>query len=338
MIASGTVVQYTRYGGADVLELAPLSVDAPGAGEVAVAIRAAGVNPVDWKVRSGWRSSGRPLEGVARLGLDAAGTVIASGEGVTAFAPGDDVIGFDLPWSYATHVVASAALFTAKPAGVGFEEGAAIGVPVGTAYQVLSSLGLRNGETALVHAGAGAVGQAVIQLAVLRGARVIATAGPSNQSLLAELGAEPVTYGDGLLDRLRALAPRGVDLVVEGAGTQEALEASLALVHDRRRIGEIVNRRWREEYGIRAWSASAPGYLSDEEIRVRHEAMPLAAALASEGRLRLTIARRMPLASAAEAHRLSETGHAQGKTALVPSHAPSDEPSETDIRESRGEP
>lgn len=331
MIASGSVVQYSRYGGAEVLEFAPFSVDEPGEGDVIVAIRAAGVNPVDWKVRGGWRSDGRPLDHVARLGHDAAGTVIAVGGNVDTLAPGDDVIGFDLPWSYATHVVASAALFTPKPHGVGFDEGAAIGVPVGTAYQVLVSLGLEPGETVLVHAGAGAVGQAAIQLAVARGARVVATASEANQDLVASLGATPVVYGGGLLARLRAVLPRGVDVVVEGAGTPEALEASLTLVKDRRRVGELVNREWREEFGIRAWSASAPGYLSADEIRIRREAVPVAARLATEGRLRLAIERRMPLSAAQEAHRLSEKGHARGKTVLVPELVPSHHRSDEEV-------
>ncbi|MCU1420416.1 MAG: hypothetical protein JWN36_67 [Microbacteriaceae bacterium] len=314
----GVAVRIARFGGPEVLELVPEAFPAPGPGEVLVELRAIGVNPVDWKVRNGWRSNGLPLDGTMVLGLDAAGTVLAVGDGITAYAPGDHVIGFDLPGAYASHVLATPEQLAPLPAGLDHERGAAIGVPVGTAYQVLRTLGLKAGETLLVHAGSGGVGQAGIQLGVEWGARVIATGGPASQDRLRALGAEPVVYGDGLLDRLRALAPGGVDVVLEGAGTPEALESSLTLVRDRRRIGEIVVKEWRDRHGISAWSASVPGYLSDEEKRLRREAVPYAAALAAEGRLRLDIQEVFPLERVADAHRLSEAGHAYGKIVLVP--------------------
>jgi enoyl reductase len=311
-------VRFHRYGGPEVLRLDEVELAAPGPGEVLVAIRAAGVNPVDWKIRNGWRAYGRPLDAPVRVGLDGAGIVEAVGEGVEGLRPGDEVIGSDLPGSYATHVVAPAGSLVPKPAGVPFEEGAAIGVPVGTAFQALRTMGLAAGETLLVHAGAGGVGLAAVQLGRLWGARVIATAGPGNQDRLRELGADPVVYGDGLLDRLRALAPGGVDVVLEAAGTEEAVAASLALAHDRQRIGEVGRREWRDEFGIRAWSASAPGFLDDEERRLRAEAVPYAAGLVATGELVLPIRARLPLAAAAEAQRQSEAGHGYGKIVLIP--------------------
>lgn len=317
----GRAVRISRYGGPEVLEVVDHVVDDPGPGEVLLGVRAIGLNPVDWKVRNGWRSEGHDLEGPVILGLDAAGTVLAVGAGVESPALGDDVIGFDLPGAYASHVLTTPDHLAALPVGLSFEQGAAIGVPVGTAYQVLRTLGLTAGETLLVHAGAGAVGQAAIQLGREWGARVIATAGGANQARLRELGAEPLLYGDGLLDRVRSLAPDGVDVVLDGAGTLDALEASLSLVHDRRRIGEIVVKEWREEFGISAFSASKPGYLSDNDIRLRHEAVPYAAALAAEGRLALEISHRFSLEDVAAAHRLSESRHVRGKIVLLPKQA-----------------
>jgi NADPH2:quinone reductase len=319
--ASGTpgrVVRITRYGGPEVLELVDRVFPAPAPGQVLVELRAIGVNPVDWKVRNGWRARGLPLEGEMLLGLDAAGTVLAVGAGVGGYAPGDDVVGFDLPGAYATHVLATPEQLAPKPPGLGFDEASALGVPVGTAYQVLRKLGLVGGETLLVHAGSGGVGQAAIQLGREWGARVIATAGAGNQELLRELGAEPVVYGDGLLERLRALAPGGVDVVLDGAGTDEALATSLELAHDRQRIGEIVVKEWREEHGIQAFSASVPGYLDDRDIALRREAIPYGAQLAIDGRLQLRIERRFPLSEVAAAQRLSEAGHPRGKIVLVP--------------------
>lgn len=315
---SGRVVQFARYGGPEVLEVVDATFGEPGPESVLVEVRASGVNPVDWKVRNGWRSDGIPLSARMTLGQDAAGTVIAVGSRVREFSPGDDVIGFSLSGAYATHVVAMAAQLCRKPAGLDFAQAAALGVPVATAYQVLRTLKLAAGEILLVHAGAGAVGQATIQLGREWGARVIATAGDSNHALLRALGAEPVNYGAGLLSRVAALAPEGVHVVVDGAGTPDALEASLTLVHDRRRIGSLVVKEWREQYGVSAFSAIKPGYLDDDARQLRREAIPFGAQLAVEGRLLLPIQAQFALDDVAAAHRLSETGHATGKIVLVP--------------------
>lgn len=312
------VVRYRRYGGPEVLEVTELELPPLRSDEVRVRVRAAGVNPADWKVRSGARSRGHALDAPTGLGHDAGGVVEEVGEDVEGFRAGDAVIGFGLEGAYASRLVTTSTHLVLKPTAVSFRAAAGIGVPFGTAYQVLRVLRLTPGETVLVHAGAGAVGQAAIQLAREWGARVIATAGTGNQELLRRLGAEPVVYGPGLLGRLSALAPDGVHAVVEGAGTPEALEASLALTSDRRRIGEIVNRDWREQFGIPAFSASAPGYLSEEDLRLRAEAVPYAAKLISEGRAHVAIQAVLPLGAAGYAHRMGESGHASGKTVLIP--------------------
>ncbi len=322
-------VRIRRFGGPEVIELVDVPVRQPGPGQVLVEVRAVGVNPADAKVRQGKRHDG-PLAEPIGLGSDAAGVVVALGEGVEAgvgsggienaegLSVGDAVIGRGLSGAYATYITAPAAQFTRAPEGLSFQQGAAIGIPVGTAYQVLASLGLDAGQTLLVHAGAGAVGQAAIQLARARGARVIATASPANHARIRELGGEPVAYGDGLLARLRELAPDGVDRVLDAAGTREALEASLALVSDPAHIGEIVNVEWAAAYGVSAYSGSRPGFLNAEQKALRAEAVPYAARLVVTGQLQLEIADVLPLAEAAEAHRRIDGGHVRGKLVLRP--------------------
>jgi enoyl reductase len=307
-------VLITRAGGPEVLELRDVPVAPPGAGEVLVRVRAAGVNPVDAKIRKGTRGA---ITEPKRVGADAAGEVVAAGEGVS-FRPGDAVIGWGQPGTYAEYVTGPAAKWTPKPEAVGFAEGAALGVPVSTAYQCLRSLGLRSGETLLVHAGAGAVGQAAVQFAKLWGAEVVATASERNHDKLRALGATPVAYGDGLLERVREAAPQGIDRVLEAAGTQEAIEVSLALVDDPARIVEIVVPGWAAEYGVTVFSGGLPGSMTPEANALRDEAIPYAARLMADGRFTVEIGERLPLAEAARAHELVETGHAQGKIVLNP--------------------
>ena len=147
---------------------------------------------------------------------------------------------------------------------------------------------------------------------------MIATASEGNHDRLRELGAIPVAYGPGLADRVRAAAPEGVDVALDAAGTDEAIEVSKELVADHDRIGTIV-LGWRAaELGIRAWSGGSPVPLTPEESALRAEAIPLAAQLAARGEFELEIAHRYPLAEAAEAHRQSETGHVRGKIVLLP--------------------
>ncbi|WP_344790995.1 NADP-dependent oxidoreductase [Gryllotalpicola daejeonensis] len=307
-------VLITRAGGPEVLELRDVPVAAPGPGEVLVRVRAAGVNPVDAKIRKGSRGD---ITEPKRIGADASGVVVAAGEGVT-FRPGDEVIGWGQPGTYAEYVTGPAAKWTPKPAEVSFPEGAALGVPGGTAYQCLKSVGLVPGETLLVHAGAGAVGQAAVQFAKLWGANVVATASESNHERLRTLGAVPVTYGDGLLDRVREAAPQGIDRVLEAAGTDEALEVSLALVDDPTRIVEIVVPGWAAEHGVTVFSGGLPGSMTPEANALRDEAIPYTAKLIAEGRFSVELGEAFALADAARAHELVETGHPRGKIVLTP--------------------
>ncbi len=311
-------IKYREHGGPEVLTLVEGPVPEPPAGGVVVEVRAAGVNPVDAKIRSGARGP-RDFTEPQGVGSDASGVIVAVGERVDgAVQVGDRVIVRNASGAYATHVVANLDQLTPMPAGLSFEQAAALGIPAGTAYQVLRSLGLREGETLLVHGGAGAVGQAAIQFARAWGAHVVATASPANHARLRELGALPVTYGPGLLGRLRAASPGGYEVALDAAGTDEAIEASLELVADRSRIATIVRMRDAADFGIRTWSSAIPSTMGPEERRLRAEGVEEAARLAAEGRFQVEIAARFPLADAADAQRLSETGHVRGKILLIP--------------------
>ncbi|WP_198664175.1 rhodanese-like domain-containing protein [Jiangella endophytica] len=310
-------VRIRAYGGPEVLEVVDLPRPVPGPGEVLVEVRAAGVNPVDWRIRLGQRST-TPLEAPRGLGSDAAGVVVAVGDGVGARSVGDEVIVVGSQGSYASHVVTTPARTLLKPRQLSWAQAAAVGIPTGTAYQALTSLRLVGEETLLVHAGAGAVGQAALQFARQWGVRAIATARPGNHDRLRELGAVPVEYGPGLLDRVRAAAPGGVDVVLDAAGTAEALDVSLALVADRTRIGTVVAVERAEELGIRAWSGSRPGWLTPDERALRHEGVALAVELAAKEAFAWEIAAELPLDDVAQAHRLSEDGHVRGKVVLTP--------------------
>ena len=198
-------IRYTEHGGPEVLTPVDGPVPEAPAGGVVVEVRAAGVNPVDSKIRSGRRGL-RDFSRPQGLGADAAGVIVAVGDDVDGVGVGDEVIVHGASGAYATHLVAAPGQLVPKPAALDFAQGAALGIPAGTAYQVLRSLGLREGETLLLHAGSGGVGQAAIQFARDWSAHVVATASPANHDRLRELGAVPVAYGPGLLDRLRAAA------------------------------------------------------------------------------------------------------------------------------------
>lgn len=306
-------VRITEFGGPEVLNVVDIDLPVAAAGEIVIEVRAIGVNPVETKIRNG--SRGGSLDQPMGLGSDAAGVVIQAGEG---FNVGDRVMGFGLTGAYASHIAAPAEHFRKLPDNVTFDEGAALGVPVGTAYQLLKSLGAKAGETLLVHSGSGGVGQAAIQFARLWGATVVATASPVNHGRLSELGAHPVTYGDGLFERVQAAAPQGVDVVLESAGTHEALEVSLALVSDRTRIGEIVQPTWGAEYGITVFSGGLPGSVGPAERALRVEAMDVALALLAQGKFSIEIAAEYPLDRVRDAAEHSATTHVRGKIILQP--------------------
>lgn len=309
-------VQYEEFGPPEVLRYVEIPLPEPGPGEVLVEIRAAGVNPLDGKLRSGLRSSA-PITTPRRVGFDGAGIVAKVGEG-TSWQPGDEVILRDALGTYASHLVVTPDKLVRKPANIGFEQAAALGIPVATAYQVLKSLNVGEGNTLLLHGGSGAVGQAVIQLAQRQGATVIATASSTNHPKLRELGATPVEYGDGLSQRVRQVAPQGVDYALDLAGTQEAIEVSQELVADPQHIGTIVNGAQAADWGIRAWLGGSPNPLTQQEQEWRIAAIPEVVDLIAEGKFKVEVSQRYPLYDAAAAHRQIETGHTRGKIVIIP--------------------
>ncbi|MDX2375874.1 NADP-dependent oxidoreductase [Microbacterium sp. LRZ72] len=310
------VIQYSEFGDADVLRLQEIPTPAPGPGQILVRIQAAGVNPIDAKMRSGARSGGS-LDKPRRVGRDGAGVVAAVAEDVLGFSVGDAVAFRDTGGTYATELVVDAANAVPRPPSVTAAAAAGIGIPAGTAYQALRSLRVGAGDTLLVHAGSGAVGQMAVQYAVLWGATVIATASPRRFDRVRDLGATPVAYGDGLEQRVRDAAPDGVTVALDTAGTDEAIETSLALVADRDRIATIVRGRDAADFGIRAFGGGSANPLADIELAWRAEALPVTVALLAAGAFSIEQGPSFALADAADAHRAVESG-ADGKIAIVP--------------------
>ncbi|MGC5540352.1 NADP-dependent oxidoreductase [Streptomyces griseus] len=301
-------IVYEEFGGPDVLHLARLDPPRPGPGQVRVAVRAAGVNPLDHKIRNGWMEGVFPTPLPATPGVEFAGVVQETGEGVTAFVPGDEVLGWSATGSYATEALAGAAALARKPEGLSWEQAAALPVATDTASRVLDELALAEGETLLLHGAGGGVGSAAVQLATARGATVIGTASPANHDYLRVLGAVPVAYGDGLVERVRELAPEGVDAVFDASG-RGALPASIELRGGTTdRIVTIADGD-AAELGV----AFSPGGGPPSAERLAESAR-----LAATGELRVEIAQVFPLADAASAHALSEGGHVRGKLVLLP--------------------
>lgn len=310
-------IVYTEFGGPEVLHLIDIPDPIPGTGEVVVRMEAIGVNPIDAKLRGARRPS-PPITEPRGVGSDGAGVITAIGDGVDGYRVGDRVA---IGWAKGTYtnlLAVDAAHLAVLPDGVTAAEGAALGIPAGTAYQALRSLDVTAGDVLLVHAGSGAVGQAAVQFAVAWGATVIATASPTRHDQLREYGATPVAYGPGLLERVREAAPDGVTVVLDCAGTDEAIQVSLALVADRERIATIVRGPDAAEFGIRAFSGGSPVPLTDEENAWRTEALAKTIALIDAGEFTVDLGPELPLAEAARAHELVESGAAAGKIVLVP--------------------
>jgi enoyl reductase len=302
---SKTVV-FDSYGDPDVLHIADMPTGDPGPGELLVAVAAAGVQPFDALFRSGGTRQFAPATFPQRLGNEFAGTVVGRGPDVDNFAVGDDVLGWADRRCYAEHVAVPAAQAVHKPASMPWPAAGVISASGQTASTALDVLDVRQGETLLVHAAAGGVGSYVVQLAVMRGATVIGTASGANHEYLEKLGAIPVSYGEGLSARVRALAPKGVDAALVAVATREAFATSAELVHARDRIGTIAFGPAAAEYGVRM--------ISTERSSSRLEYLVDAYAA---GTLATEIQQAYPLRQAAEAHRAIETGHARGKLVLT---------------------
>lgn len=296
---------FSEYGGPDVLRLMELDTPRAGAGQVRVRVKAAGVQPYDCAVRAGWTPPG-VAPGLPKVpGNEFAGVVDQVGDGVSRIAVGTEVLGFGQLNAYAEYLVVPADQVTAKPAGMPWEVAGGFSAGAQTAHIALQELRVGQGDTVLIHGAAGGVGTVAVQLAVEWGATVIGTAREANHDYLRSLGAIPVGYGDGLLERVRAAAPDGVDAALDGAGG-DALTVSLALIADRDRILTLVEHGRAQELGIRV----TPNLRSAARLAEL-------AGLHAEGKLRIHVRRTFPLARAADAHRDVETGHGRGKVVIT---------------------
>jgi NADPH:quinone reductase-like Zn-dependent oxidoreductase len=280
---------------------------------VLVRVRAAGVNPVDVGIRLGYLDGLFDTYFPVIPGWDMAGVVERVGEGVDEFAPGDEVLGYVRKdavqgGTYAELVAAPVHTLARKPPSMSWEQAAGLPLVGLTAYQTFTrSLHVGPGDTVLIHAAAGGVGSLGVQIARILGARVIGTASARNHDFLRELGAEPVEYGDGLIDRVRALAPEGVDAVADFIGGG-VLVASVPLMKNpaTKRLATIIDDEAAATVGTLLWW-----------VRPDRADLSRLAAWADAGRLRVPVDRALPLAQAAEAHRLVAARHTRGKVVLT---------------------
>ncbi|GAA0609235.1 NADP-dependent oxidoreductase [Kribbella sandramycini] len=300
-------VVFEEFGGPEVLAVQEVPEPQAGAGQVRIKVHAAGVNPMDYKVRRGYMQGMFDVTFPATPGFEVAGVVDQAGDGAE-FAVGDEVVGWAAGGSYAEYAIAGNV--TRKPAGVSWEQ--AVGLPVAgeTAQRVLDLLKVQAGETILIHGAAGAVGSIAVQLATAAGLTVIGTASPRNHEFLRELGATPIEYGDGLVDRVRAVAPQGIDAAFDTAG-QGGLPESIELLGGPERVITIADFS-AGELGVHA---SASGSASPEEVRAGLDSQLQAAA---DGKLVVRVAESFALTDAAKAQEISEGGHAQGKLVIQP--------------------
>jgi NADPH:quinone reductase-like Zn-dependent oxidoreductase len=296
-------VRFSRFGGPEVLEVVDLPDPHPGPGQVRIAVRAAGVNSSDVKKRKGLMDRELPQT----MGYEAAGVVDELGEGVADVAIGDRVFGLSADGA-AQAELAVLSYYAPIPPSLDFAGAAALPAAVETATRALDQLGVGSGSTLLISGASGSVGSAAVQLAVARGAHVIGTAGPANHGYLRSLGAEPVTYGEGLVERVRVRAPEGVDLALDVAGSgvlPELIELAGGVPE---RVLTVADVEGAQKHGVR--------FSRGDAGRAVHSLGEIGE-LVESGRFTLQVAQTFPLADIARAHSLSENGHAPGKLVLL---------------------
>ncbi|MER7106723.1 NADP-dependent oxidoreductase [Streptomyces sp. NPDC000229] len=286
--------------------MADLPEPKAGPGEVRVRVKAAGLNPIDAKIRRGEFDAVFDISFPQQLGNEFAGMVDQVGAGVEGFAVGDEVIGFVDLAACAEQVVVPVENLALKPAELSWETAAVIGAVGQAAYNALRMLEVAAGETVLIHGAAGGVGSVAVQFARAWGARVIGTVSDDNHDYVRSLGGTPVTYGEGLQERVRELAPQGVDASLDLTGSQEAITVSISVTGDKGRIVTLASPPLAKQYGITMMFGTRAA-----------ETVAQVAGLAARGDLDLPIARRFTLAELSEAHRLMETGGQRGKLVLT---------------------
>ncbi|SDS38281.1 NADP-dependent oxidoreductase [Paraoerskovia marina] len=298
-------ITYSSYGSADNLELSELPVPKVGPDSVLVRVKAASVNPVDWKVREGYLDGLMDTVFPVVPGWDVAGVVEQVGLDTPEFEVGDEVFGYvRKDWmqagTFAEYVAAPVRTLAKKPAAWSFEEAAGVPLAGLTALQTIDRAGVSEGDTVLVHAAAGGVGSFAVQIATARGARVIGTASEKNHDYVRSLGGEPVAYGDGLLARVDELAPDGVDVILDYVGG--VMDTTSELLSDLGVVVSVADPTARTEHdGIYAW------------VRPSSDDLDELGRMAEAGALSVRVDQVFDLADAADAHRASETGHAVGK-------------------------
>nr|WP_101433964.1 NADP-dependent oxidoreductase [Amycolatopsis niigatensis] len=293
-----------EFGPAERLTVHKLPTPVAKPGEVLVRVETAGVQPTDVAIRDGWTPPGATIEFPQILGNEFAGTIVQVGAGVAEFETGQQVAGFRVLGCYAEYLAVPASQVVVKPENVDWLTAGALSASGQTAHTAFERLGAKSGETILIHGAAGGVGSMAVQLARLRGLRVIGTGSEQNQEYLRALGAIPVVYGEGELDRLREAAPDGIDLAFDTAGHGN-LRIAAELVADRGRIGSIVEPPLASELG-------AQWLTSDRSARRLRELLDLCA----RGDLRVTVRSEYSLDDAANAHREVAVGHGRGKVVL----------------------
>ncbi|WP_314175302.1 NADP-dependent oxidoreductase [Streptomyces winkii] len=298
-----------KYGSPDDLKLVDLPEPKVAPGEVLVRVKAAGVNPVDWKLAAGGLDPVMEYGFPLIPGWDVAGVVERTGFDAGEFAPGDEVYGYvRKDWAqngtYAELVSAPVRTLARKPASLNWQEAAGVPLAGLTAYRTLKRVAAGSGDTVLIHAAAGGVGSLGVQIAVALGARVIGTASERNHEFLRSLGAEPVTYGDGLADRVRQLTPDGVDAALDFVGGG-AVDVSLSLVERADRVASIAEGEVTQKGGHYVW------------VRPDADDLAFLAELADSGKLKVHVEESLPLAEAARAWRLSQAGRTRGKIVLT---------------------
>lgn len=298
-------IRYEAFGGPEVLEITDIPVPEPKSDQIRVAVRAAGVNPIDWKIRSGGMPD-FPVTFPAVPGLEIAGVVEAVGADVDGFAVGDAVFGWSIGGGYAESALAERVF--GKPEHLSWTDAVALPIAVEAASRGLGLLSLRPGEVVVVHGAAGAVGTAAVQLARKAGATVVGTAGAKNLDYVRSLGALATTYGEGLVERVQELAPGGVDAALDAAG-HGALPALIELIGGPDRVVTIVDAQLAGTLGVTfTGGAVAPSLDRIAEV----------AELVAAGEFTLPPPREFPLGAAAAAQTESERGSGLGKIVLIP--------------------
>ncbi|AOR36150.1 NADPH:quinone reductase [Streptomyces fodineus] len=297
---------YTRHGGPETEALIDLDRPSPGPGEILIAVRAAGVNPVDWKLREGFRRPGESEPAFPTVfGSEAAGVVVEAGAGVTGFAVGDEVFGSTAQGGYAEYALLTADVTAHKPAALSFGAAATLPVAAATAYDGVRQLDLPGGSTLLVTGAGGGVGSAVVQIARAFGLRVVGVASEGKRDFVESLGAVHVPSGPGLAERVRAAAPDGIDGVYDLVGGPVLAEAA-ELLKDR---GKLVTA------GSPQQAVAALGGAPVRRVRTA-AVVEAVAELAVRGALKPHITRTFPLEQAGQALRAVEDGHTLGKIVI----------------------